>query len=110
MSADDDSTVSVCRFCLERGDCNNVLLNGICECKGTSAYVHLSCLRSWQESCALSSRPSHEVNANKCPVCKSQYVNVELFSRVSFLEERVGSVLRAALLRSAAHCHCSPFA
>ena len=29
MSADDDSTVSVCRFCLERGDCNNVLLNGI---------------------------------------------------------------------------------
>ena len=30
------------------------------------------------------------MNVNKCPVCKSQYVNVELFSRVSFLEERVG--------------------
>jgi hypothetical protein len=63
-----------CRICLmDETDSDDVLVNP-CNCKGTSAYVHIKCLQDW-----ISSKGKKKVNPNttcfywkklNCEVCK----------------------------------------
>ena len=63
-----------CRICLmDETDCPEVLVNP-CDCKGTSAYVHIKCLQDW-----ISSKSKKKINPHatcfywkklNCEVCK----------------------------------------
>jgi len=63
-----------CRICLmDETDCEEVLVNP-CDCKGTSAYVHIKCLQDW-----ISSKVKKKVNPSatcfywkklNCEICK----------------------------------------
>ena len=73
----------VCRFCLE--DCPDLPADtpaneaarvvSPCACRGTSASVHLGCLRRWQ-AVLLGRRMTREdlAKASRCPVCKTALV------------------------------------
>eukprot|EP00884_Botryococcus_braunii_P005820 jgi/Botrbrau1/15239/Bobra.0149s0092.1 len=64
-----------CRFCLHATDNLDELISP-CQCTGTQKYVHLECLKRWQNtlvrrekdgSCALDDR------AHRCNVCCARY-------------------------------------
>ena len=61
-----------CRYCLEEGD---EPLVKPCECRGSSAFVHRSCLLRWQSQQMLSvaSEGKTPAVALSCLVCKSRY-------------------------------------
>uniref|UniRef100_A0A1I7XWI4 RING-CH-type domain-containing protein n=1 Tax=Steinernema glaseri TaxID=37863 RepID=A0A1I7XWI4_9BILA len=51
----------VCRICLAEEDAENLI--SPCECRGTQAVVHVSCLNHWFEV----------MNTTACQVCKTEY-------------------------------------
>ena len=55
-----------CRICFEEDDVSNMI--SPCLCRGSSKYVHLSCLNEWR---TLS---ENEENLKTCPSCKFKYV------------------------------------
>lgn len=71
---------SICRFCLDskppsgsEGDERRLVAP--CDCKGTSKFVHIACLKRWDQE--LRSSASADVvaqRAGKCPVCNSHLV------------------------------------
>jgi len=70
----DNTGKKQCRICLmDETDCEEVLVNP-CDCKGTSAYVHIKCLQDW-----ISSKVKKKVNPSatcfywkklNCEICK----------------------------------------
>lgn len=69
-SADEEAhscSSKACRICLLTEDeCSSKLISP-CGCSGTSAHVHLDCLRKWQ----LSS--GSQLRRAVCPVCRQAY-------------------------------------
>jgi E3 ubiquitin-protein ligase DOA10 len=62
MTDDGDSEVA-CRFCLvDSGE-----LVAPCECKGSSAWVHVGCLRQWQKSVMMtqSTHPRYQTHIDE---------------------------------------------
>jgi hypothetical protein len=62
-----------CRICMES------TIDGLikpCLCRGTSAYVHESCLKTWIFT------KSSEAKNSSCEICK-EYFKVSIFSRFS---------------------------
>ena len=70
LSADEEAhscSSKACRICLLTEDeCSSKLISP-CGCSGTSAHVHLDCLRKWQ----LSS--GSQLRRAVCPVCRQAY-------------------------------------
>ena len=59
-----------CRFCLMGPKADLV---SPCECKGSSQYVHLQCLRQWQKSVILtqSTHPKYQTKIDEyCNICR----------------------------------------
>ena len=87
-----------CRYCLEEGD---EPLVKPCECRGSSAFVHRSCLLRWQSQQMLSvaSEGKTPAVALSCLVCKSRYTT-EPPAPASLLElvRGTGGAALAALL------------
>lgn len=59
--ANADATAPTCRFCFEESG----ELVSPCACAGTSAYVHVGCLRRWQQI----SLQTHGSDESACRVC-----------------------------------------
>lgn len=55
-----------CRFCLDNYTKDYDRFLSPCDCKGSSQYIHESCLRKW----ALI---DPQENAHICPVCEAEY-------------------------------------
>eukprot|EP00931_Biecheleriopsis_adriatica_P088278 TRINITY_DN62639_c0_g1_i1.p1 TRINITY_DN62639_c0_g1~~TRINITY_DN62639_c0_g1_i1.p1 ORF type:complete len:1151 (-),score=234.12 TRINITY_DN62639_c0_g1_i1:112-3564(-) len=68
----DGESDRACRYCLvDSGD-----LVAPCECKGSSQWVHLSCLRQWQKSVLLtqSTHPTYQTRIDEiCNVCERPF-------------------------------------
>ena len=82
---DEEAAGRACRFCFDEGD---EPLVEPCECSGSSAFVHHSCLLRWQSQQMLSvasTGRSPEV-ALSCLVCKTRY-NTEPPAPGSLLEQ-----------------------
>ena len=95
---DEEAAGRACRFCFDEGD---EPLVEPCECSGSSAFVHHSCLLRWQSQQMLSvasTGRSPEV-ALSCLVCKTRY-NTEPPAPGSLLEQvrGTGGAALAALL------------
>lgn len=69
-SMDDVDLVS-CRICFEEGHGKSQLVSP-CKCKGTQEYVHLHCLRMWQDN-VLRWGDGTDQRAYYCNVCKAPY-------------------------------------
>ena len=87
-----------CRYCFDEGD---EPLVKPCECRGSSAFVHRSCLLRWQSQQMLSvaSEGKTPAVALSCLVCKSRYTT-EPPAPASLLElvRGTGGAALAALL------------
>lgn len=55
-----------CRICLENDDIDNLIYP--CKCKGSSKFVHKSCLNEWRTT------STNRENFNRCELCHYQYV------------------------------------
>lgn len=100
LNQDEEESDKVCRFCFD-DDSNEELLTP-CACSGGSAYIHLSCLRSWQRR-VLVDQHTHpafwedDIRHHVCNVCKTPYkcpppTRLELFA--SFTGAEIASLLR----------------
>ena len=58
----EDESGDVCRFCFNGGD-----LVAPCACKGSTKYVHVSCLEQWQKSVLLtqSTHPKYQTQIDE---------------------------------------------
>ncbi|XP_057865369.1 uncharacterized protein LOC131073032 [Cryptomeria japonica] len=73
----------ICRICLESTPISVLGEAGLlaeerlispCACSGTQAYVHLKCLRRWQNAVLTSTRPgASRTAAIICPVCTTKF-------------------------------------
>ena len=64
----------ICRICLSGKDASELV--SPCACRGTQAYVHLRCLRRWQQTSNSSSpheSPPNPKRGRQCPVCLTNY-------------------------------------
>ncbi|KAH9323120.1 hypothetical protein KI387_017759 [Taxus chinensis] len=78
----------ICRICLESNPISVLDDAGLlaeerlispCACSGTQAYVHLKCLRKWQNAVLTSTRPgASRTAAIICPVCTASFSVVPL--------------------------------
>ncbi|KAK9823070.1 hypothetical protein WJX81_006746 [Elliptochloris bilobata] len=73
---DEDGALLVCRICFEESEQADLI--SPCRCKGTQRYVHLKCLRRWQDVCALQKRvlmmdAKRDDRAARCCVCRQLY-------------------------------------
>jgi RING-variant domain len=57
--------ISVCKYCLEEDSRNNLITP--CNCSGTQAFVHRTCLDLWR------SNDRNQPKFNKCLVCNTEY-------------------------------------
>ena len=76
-----DEAERVCRICLEADSAD--ALCAPCACRGTQAFVHPHCLRTWQRTLGTDHR------RQICPVCRTAY-------RAEFVDSPAASPLRAA--------------
>lgn len=92
----------MCRFCFDGSPESGALISP-CKCKGSQAFVHLSCLRRWQRM-VLVSQPTHpafqrdDVRHHECNVCKAEFTcppptRLELMQ--SFTGDEIASLLVA---------------
>lgn len=58
-----------CRICFEK-DFEGSRLIAPCKCRGSSRYIHVHCLETWQETSIENNTPH---KATTCPVCLSEY-------------------------------------
>ncbi|KAH7621403.1 hypothetical protein Ndes2526B_g03747 [Nannochloris sp. 'desiccata'] len=58
-----------CRICWDT--CESESLISPCSCKGTQKYVHVKCLRKWQEN--VQKRDLRDERAFRCGVCQVRY-------------------------------------
>jgi putative AlgH/UPF0301 family transcriptional regulator len=58
-----------CRICFEKEYPDSKLISP-CKCRGSSQYIHVHCLETWQETSLQNNTPS---KAMKCPVCLAYY-------------------------------------
>ncbi len=97
---EEEETEKVCRFCFDEESKEELLQP--CACSGGSAYLHLSCLRSWQRR-VLVDQHTHpafwedDIRHHVCNVCKTPYncpppTRLELFA--SFTGAEIASLLR----------------
>jgi len=63
---DDEPSIPSCRICMEPGTPYDDLVQP-CACAGTQAWIHIGCLKRWQQSSPNRSRKAI------CPVCKAAY-------------------------------------
>jgi len=90
----------VCRFCLEDVDLallddtsSSARIVAPCACKGTSAMVHLSCLKKWQDTrLAQQLSPDEWEQGSLCPVCRERLMvdGAPLLSSISSIILCVG--------------------
>lgn len=69
---DEDEDEHTCRFCFNGGDD----LITPCNCKGSTKYVHLECLKQWQRSVLLtqSTHPKYQTKIDEiCNVCDTRF-------------------------------------
>ena len=59
--------VNECRICFEPETEDDPFLHP-CACKGTSQYIHLSCLEKWRKSA------ENREARNKCMECGEKYI------------------------------------
>mmetsp|Transcript_40575 Transcript_40575/g.67982 ORF Transcript_40575/g.67982 Transcript_40575/m.67982 type:complete len:425 (+) Transcript_40575:63-1337(+) len=84
--------VGTCRFCFLPGSAATRLVSP-CACRGTAAYVHITCLQRWAET---SSRKEHAWR--HCPTCSEVYrgeAAVELAQKMGSLWYSKGSLQKA---------------
>ena len=63
-----------CRICYEGEKLNDILISP-CKCKGTSKYIHKSCLSKWRNL-------NIDGDAyKKCMECKQAYITRKLYKR-----------------------------
>ncbi|KAK9795914.1 hypothetical protein WJX73_000165 [Symbiochloris irregularis] len=68
-----DAEEQFCRICFEGPSAAAELISP-CNCTGTQAYVHLHCLRKWQDS--MTYQPytgKRDERAHRCSVCRSLF-------------------------------------
>lgn len=66
-------TSAFCRVCWdERGPKSDPLVSP-CNCAGSQAFIHLSCLRAWQRAVLENSVNMGDERAYRCGVCKTLY-------------------------------------
>merc|ERR1719160_890048 len=104
MEGSAESNAAVCRFCLETeltdASPEDARLVSTCNCRGTSAMVHLGCLRRWQAS-GVGHRltPESLDRAATCGVCGAKLVidGVQLRPQIAdvVLSVGVGTLLVA---------------
>jgi hypothetical protein len=81
-----------CRFCLlEENECDAPLI-APCRCKGSSKWVHRSCLDTWRSSGGIES-------FSNCATCSFEYVLIDISDPVAE-ETRQASMYRLALTRN----------
>ena len=56
----------MCRFCLEESPSDQLVAP--CKCEGSHKYVHLACLRRWQDTVGREMPKAHT-----CDVCRGRY-------------------------------------
>lgn len=61
-----NNETSSCRICFDDGFSNNPLISP-CECRGTSKYIHKTCLYVW-----IASQSNLDLKKS-CEICKSDY-------------------------------------
>ena len=61
------NNVSECRICFESETEDNPFIQP-CACKGTSQYIHLTCLEKWRREA------ENRVARNKCMECGERYI------------------------------------
>ena len=75
QEAEEEVHESVCRFCFSsEGE-----LISPCMCKGSNEWVHLACLRKWQENVVLSqpTHPKYQTNIDQvCNVCLEPFTGI----------------------------------
>ena len=86
-----------CRICFEGEDENNILISP-CDCKGTSKYVHLKCLKKWRDE------SMNDEARKKCMECKKEYI-----IRKKYLEEDLIYKIRFKKFFSSTYIFLIPF-
>eukprot|EP00915_Cephaloidophora_sp_WS-2016_P007794 GHVH01010786.1.p1 GENE.GHVH01010786.1~~GHVH01010786.1.p1 ORF type:complete len:989 (+),score=129.44 GHVH01010786.1:251-3217(+) len=102
MVPDTDEVGDICRFCLVKGDLDLVQP---CDCKGSSQYVHVDCLRQWQRSVLLtqSTHPKYQNRIDEiCNVCESRFKKeFQPKSRHAVVRQYTGEELVARIVQGA---------
>jgi len=93
-----DESGDVCRFCFNGGD-----LIAPCACKGSTKWVHKSCLEQWQKSVLLtqSTHPKYQSKIDEfCNICETRF-KMRGKSRREAVLEYTGPELAALIQRGA---------
>lgn len=102
-SLEDDMNVEIggpvcsCRICFE--ECTTPELANLvapCNCTGTQKWVHLHCLRKWQDKCQ--SRNIKDERAFRCSVCRSYYTHRPPKAASKFLHTILRTMAGAACI------------
>uniref|UniRef100_A0A061QNK1 Membrane associated ring n=1 Tax=Tetraselmis sp. GSL018 TaxID=582737 RepID=A0A061QNK1_9CHLO len=82
----------MCRICFEETTEVGELVSP-CKCTGTQKYVHLKCLRRWQENVLRNSRSldGYDERAIKCSVCRTPF---SIPPPVVAWQQRLSAILR----------------
>lgn len=87
--SDTISLTNMCRICLEEEENIELLINP-CSCRGTSKYVHKTCINQWFEE------TTNELAKKECMECKTPYLfshyDIEENSKLLFQESNISSI------------------
>jgi len=90
----------ICRVCFEEGKEDDPVLSP-CDCNGTQKWIHLSCLRKWQDV-VLSSSVVLDARARICSVCNSPFSvapkPVKFLTRAWLLAEVIWRLILRAIV------------
>jgi hypothetical protein len=90
VNAESEDPVA-CRICRDETSAEELIQP--CNCTGTMAYVHRSCLDTWRSEC-LRRNP---VNAARCEVCHAQFVISVQYNTVDVAQRLAAASLKQAL-------------
>ena len=78
---------ALCRFCFDESTPSNPLITP-CSCSGSSAYLHLSCLRKWQRMVLIDQvrklSEFHEVMSQDLNICLLHALTYNFFAEPYF--------------------------